>query len=273
LLDSLLQETDNTKHFLAMASYHKPKVFRSVEGCCICKAKSSSSRFTDSEKYENSFATCFQLSEATEGEICNACVLIVKRWRMLPQNTKKNWAHVVNSRIGNTKQNTKKVVIQTKETEVEKFKKIRRKHRVLFKKPKVPLLDKESMTKVPGFIDLSYWTRSVVCCGVVYLGQAGEVMVDQQLYSRCPAHRLSPPAVQDLEDSEGRQRLEESNKMVGVVEVEKSCDEDSDSLSLYSDTDSHASSSKPAESVTFHQTDTDTGDEGFYDKTEMRLLI
>ena len=99
--------------------------------------------------------------------------------------------------------------------------------------------------------------------------------MDQQLFIRCPAHRLSPPVVEDQENSscEGRQRLEESNKMLGVEEVEKGCDEDSDSLSLYSDTDSHASSSKPAEGVTYHQTDTDTGDEGFYDKAEMRLLI
>ena len=33
------------KHFFfpgpVMASYHKPKMFRSLEGCCICKAKSS----------------------------------------------------------------------------------------------------------------------------------------------------------------------------------------------------------------------------------------
>merc|ERR1712223_402055 len=96
-----LTPTDNTKHFLAMASYHKPKVFRSVEGCCICKAKSSSSRFTDSGKYESAFSACFKVAEGERsGDICNACVLIVKRWRNLPRDTDKDWGHVVNSREG-----------------------------------------------------------------------------------------------------------------------------------------------------------------------------
>merc|ERR1719179_126753 len=82
-----------------MSSYHKPKVFRSVEGCCICKAKSSSSRFTDSGKYESAFSACFKVAEsARSGDICNACVLIVKRWRNLPRDTDKDWSHVVNSR-------------------------------------------------------------------------------------------------------------------------------------------------------------------------------
>jgi len=44
-----------------MSSYHKPKTYRSLEGCCICKAKSSSSRFTDSDKYEDEFENCFLL--------------------------------------------------------------------------------------------------------------------------------------------------------------------------------------------------------------------
>merc|ERR1712079_997203 len=87
-----------------MASYHKPKMFRSIEGCCICKAKSSSSRFTDSGKYENSFKSCFQLNCSRSGDICNACVLIVKRWRNLPQDTQ---------RIGHTLL-TADVVLETK---------------------------------------------------------------------------------------------------------------------------------------------------------------
>ena len=94
-----------------MKTFTRPKIFRSTEGCCICKAKSSryeilikylnvrlttrpftrSSRFTDSEKYEDDFAGCFQLAEERSGEICNACVLVVKRWRKLPRR-KIRWA-------------------------------------------------------------------------------------------------------------------------------------------------------------------------------------
>merc|ERR1712079_240341 len=83
-----------------MTSFHKPKLYRSHDGCCICRAKSSSSRFTSSKKYEEHFPDCFKLSEVRAGEVCNACVLIVKRWKNLPDDTLKDWAHVVDARIG-----------------------------------------------------------------------------------------------------------------------------------------------------------------------------
>lgn len=85
-----------------MFSFHKPKIYRSNLGCCICKAKSSSSRFTDSNKYENEFERCFRIQEKRSGEICNACVLLVKRWKKLsPENRlTKHWHHVVDARAG-----------------------------------------------------------------------------------------------------------------------------------------------------------------------------
>lgn len=85
-----------------MFSFHKPKIYRSNLGCCICKAKSSSSRFTDSKKYENEFERCFRIQEKRSGEICNACVLLVKRWKKLsPENRlTKHWHHVVDARAG-----------------------------------------------------------------------------------------------------------------------------------------------------------------------------
>ncbi|XP_069048980.1 SIN3-HDAC complex-associated factor isoform X1 [Lepisosteus oculatus] len=83
-----------------MFGFHKPKMYRSLLGCCICRAKSSSSRFTDSQRYERDFRSCFGLGEARSGEICNACVLLVKRWKKLPVGSKKNWNHVVDARGG-----------------------------------------------------------------------------------------------------------------------------------------------------------------------------
>ncbi|MEE6524430.1 hypothetical protein FKM82_023895, partial [Ascaphus truei] len=74
--------------------------YRSIEGCCICKAKSSSSRFTDSKRYERDFQNCFGLNEGRSGDICNACVLLVKRWKKLPMGSKKSWNHVVDARAG-----------------------------------------------------------------------------------------------------------------------------------------------------------------------------
>lgn len=110
---------------IIMFSFHRPKVYRSSTGCCICKAKSSrydwfifcvfvfyfvlmkyislkliqmkktfSSRFTDSKKYEEDFMECFKLSTPRQGEICNACVLLVKRWKKLPVGSERNWQHV-----------------------------------------------------------------------------------------------------------------------------------------------------------------------------------
>ncbi|GAB0098772.1 hypothetical protein DMENIID0001_145690 [Sergentomyia squamirostris] len=83
-----------------MFSFHKPKVYRSTQGCCICKAKSSSSRFTDSKKYETDFINCFQLEAPRKGEICNACVLLVKRFKRLPVGSERHWGHVVDARVG-----------------------------------------------------------------------------------------------------------------------------------------------------------------------------
>lgn len=81
-----------------MSNFHKPKTYRSANGCCICRAKSSSSRFTDSKKYESEFESCFLITEKRSGEICNACVLLVKRWKKLPPGTERNWKHVVDAR-------------------------------------------------------------------------------------------------------------------------------------------------------------------------------
>ena len=49
---------------------------------------------TDSKKYEEDFIKCFQLEERRTGEICNACVLLVKRWKKLPVGSSRNWRHV-----------------------------------------------------------------------------------------------------------------------------------------------------------------------------------
>ena len=74
-----------------MFGFHKPKMYRSIKGCW---AKSSSSRFTDSKRYEKDYQSCLGLHETRSGDICNACVLLVKRWKKLPAGSKKNWNHV-----------------------------------------------------------------------------------------------------------------------------------------------------------------------------------
>ncbi|GFR16098.1 SIN3-HDAC complex-associated factor [Trichonephila clavata] len=104
-----------------MFSFHKPKIYRSINGCCICKAKSSSSRFTDSKKYEPEFERCFRISEKRSGEICNACVLLVKRWKKLPIGTNRDWHHVVDARAGPGTKCTTKNKIKTERKPAKKL--------------------------------------------------------------------------------------------------------------------------------------------------------
>ncbi|KAK3581804.1 hypothetical protein CHS0354_026010 [Potamilus streckersoni] len=85
-----------------MFESYRPRKFRNSNGCCISGTKSSNSRFTDRKKYEPDFGKCFRIVEKRSGVICNACVLIVKRWRKLPNDTDKHWNHlqVVDAKAG-----------------------------------------------------------------------------------------------------------------------------------------------------------------------------
>ncbi|KAI8485561.1 SIN3-HDAC complex-associated factor-like [Branchiostoma floridae x Branchiostoma belcheri] len=220
-----------------MFSFHKPKVYRSISGCCICGAKSSSSRFTDSAKYEVEFQKCFKLHEERSGEICNACVLLVKRWKKLPKGTDRNWHHVVDARAGPGTKTILKAKFKSK------LSKRPNKRRHLLAKKKMGLLRKsrsgegsddvsgeehmsdkspwssatpspalsdqsdESMSAcdvdikpskckdipypVSSFLNTSYWRREDICCGIIFKGSRGEVVIDPRLLRPCQACRGS----------------------------------------------------------------------------------
>lgn len=208
-----------------MFSFHKPKVYRSSTGCCICKAKSSSSRFTDSKKYEDDFLACFQLPEKRCGEVCNACVLLVKRWKKLPQGNGRNWRHVVDARAGpGTKSMTKfksrnhnrpkpKNKSQDEDGEEPVRKKKPRKHRESSpvhsdevpgeetdgspegSRSPTPSEDHEevvgppkrlnSSPQVSSFVDLSVWKREKICCGTIFVGPNGAVILDPRFVKPC----------------------------------------------------------------------------------------
>ncbi|XP_041819946.1 SIN3-HDAC complex-associated factor-like [Chelmon rostratus] len=191
-----------------MFGFHKPKMYRSLDGCCICRAKSSSSRFTDSKRYETDFKSCFGLGEVRCGDICNACVLLVKRWKKLPAGSKKNWNHVVDAKAGSSM----KATLRTK-----KMKKKLRPSQIIRVQSELKRnnsdahsttsstspaqspsysnqSDEGSDTELsPGpapsqafsFLDLTYWKRQKVCCGIVYKGRYGEVIIDPHLYKPC----------------------------------------------------------------------------------------
>jgi len=238
-----------------MSSY-KPKMFRSQDGCCICRAKSSSSRFTDSVKYSASFLGCFKLveSDLRHGDICNACVLIVKRWKKLPPGSTKDWSHVVDARAGPGT----KAVFRPKRKEDEenlKYKHVYRRKNPVAKvrtcsvprrradseesdrtesPPTVPEVSTDQ-SLYPAFLDASYWKRTLVCCGVVFVGQLGEVMFDQRFYKPCSGNKrclVKPGGGQDVSnnidsdscetyDTDNREFYEESGK-ASLVEDDNS---------------------------------------------------
>ncbi|XP_067856212.1 SIN3-HDAC complex-associated factor [Heptranchias perlo] len=195
-----------------MFGFHKPKMYRSLDGCCICRAKSSSSRFTDSKRYEKDFQSCFGLNEARSGEICNACVLLVKRWKKLPVGSKKNWNHVVDVRAGpslKTALKPKKAKSLTgsriKASQISKIQKeLKRQNSDAhsttssMSPAQSPCYSNHSdegsdaemasgSSRVPvfSFLDLTYWKRQKVCCGIIYKGRFGEVLIDPHLFKPC----------------------------------------------------------------------------------------
>ena len=187
-----------------MSTFHKPKVFRSTVGCCICQTKSSSSRFTDSARYEEQFRSCFKLAEDRVGEICNACVLLVKRWQKLPRGSKRDWAHVVDARAGPGGRSNSRVSSQRRKNEEEAggLYKIRRKKN---RKPQtvtqveemeVQVSRKEAALRrlqqepLSSFLTCSsYWTKvqATGCSCLLVKGLEGECVVDPR--NTCKAAR------------------------------------------------------------------------------------
>merc|ERR1719339_840928 len=239
------------------------------------------------------------------GEIRNACVLIVKRWRQLPLGTSKNWAHVVDARAGpghNTKKMMVRVVLKPsvkkrpiEEVEEERSPKILRKKKLMTKvEARVAKIERtRARRKNPegvrrrlvgeqrsinnctsGFIDFGYWRRMDSCCGLVYVGQLGEVMVEQSKFFPCAAHNPNLASLAETAAKATPLKAPVATSFVPVppsapldIDSDKSFideDEDTDSMSFYSDTDS--SVSKTSKNDLAAHTD-DEGFEGLYDKT------
>ncbi|KAB0340688.1 hypothetical protein FD755_024716 [Muntiacus reevesi] len=174
-----------------MFGFHKPKMYRSIEGCCIWRAKSSSSRFTDSKRYEKDFQSCFGLHETRSGDICNACVLLVKRWKKLPAGSKKNWNHVVDARAGPSLKTTlkpKKVKTlsgnRIKSNQISKLQKEFKRHNSdahsttsrasPAQSPYTEMASGSNRTPVFPFLDLTYWKRQKIC-----------FLIDTHLFKPC----------------------------------------------------------------------------------------
>ncbi|XP_056909260.1 LOW QUALITY PROTEIN: SIN3-HDAC complex-associated factor [Takifugu flavidus] len=227
-----------------MFGFHKPKMYRSLDGCCICRAKSSSSRFTDSKRYEKDFRSCFGLSETRSGDICNACVLLVKRWKKLPVGTKKNWNHVVDARGGPSLKLTsrpKKIKSISKKARPSQISRLQKElkrnnsdaHSTTSSASPAQspsyshLSDDGSDTELtPGssrspvfsFLDLTYWKRQKVCCGIIYKGRFGEVLIDPHLFKPCCRKKQRQQQQQQREEEDEEEEEEEEDEEEVVEE-------------------------------------------------------
>ncbi|KAM9815609.1 SIN3-HDAC complex-associated factor [Syngnathus typhle] len=237
----------NFTQLCKMFGFHKPKMYRSLDGCCICRAKSSSSRFTDSKRYEKDFRSCFGLSETRSGEICNACVLLVKRWKKLPVGTKKNWNHVVDARGGPSLKLTsrpKKIKSISKKARPSQINRLQKElkrnnsdaHSTTSsaspaQSPSYSNLSDDSSdtelrqgsgrSPVFSFLDLTYWKRQKVCCGIIYKGRFGEVLIDPHLFKPCcrKKQQQQQQLRQEDEDEEDDDEVEEEEVEVEAGDV------------------------------------------------------
>ena len=126
----------------------------------------SSSRFTDSKRYEAYFEKCFSLQqEHRSGEICNACVLLVKRYIKLPAGSTRHWNHVVDARSGpGIKSMVKSKKQQEKttkdENESETPEKINKKHFYRSKRKTPATVRKRNPSiQMSGWLDETLWAK------------------------------------------------------------------------------------------------------------------
>jgi len=175
------------------------RIYRSVEGCCICKVKQSTDEFGPSKWFEAWFEGCFGLTEVRSGDLCFSCVLAVKRWveKNYQNNDTRNYSRLVDSRVkGRTLQNLtgmtskkgKKPVSTAQNKNESRQQKIKKedifdmktgasKRKQANPKQREPLIPSNDLQSI---LDENYWTKEEICCGFIYRGADGEVLIDSR---------------------------------------------------------------------------------------------
>ncbi|KAF3854681.1 hypothetical protein F7725_022736 [Dissostichus mawsoni] len=201
-----------------MFGFHKPKMYRSLDGCCICRAKSSSSRFTDSKRYEKDFRSCFGLCETRSGEICNACVLL----KALPSQISR-----LQKELKRNNSDAHSTTSSTSPAQSPSY------SNLSDDGSDSELSPGSSRSPVFSFLDLTYWKRQKVCCGIIYKGRFGEVLIDPHLFKPCcPAAAAAAAAAgggeeeEEEEDEEEEVEIEEGQVGVDVSGHESQTEEE-----------------------------------------------
>jgi len=86
------------------------------------------------------------------------------------------------------------------------------------------------------FIDTDYWRRKTVCCGVLYIGQLGEVMLDKRFIRRCSLSRdQDSPAQIHISESEVSSSLDKEHDNHDVENEEFYAETNKQNMSLIDD--------------------------------------
>lgn len=188
--------------------------------------------------------SCFGLCETRTGEICNACVLLVKRWKKLPIGSKKNWNHVVDARGGPSlklSSRPKKIKPLSKRPRPNQISRLQKELKRInsdshsttssaspAQSPSYSPSDEGSDSELsPGssrspvfsFLDLTYWKRQRVCCGIIYKGRFGEVLIDPHLFKPCCRKQQQKQRQQQAEEEDGYDEEDEEEEVEVREEV------------------------------------------------------
>ncbi|ERE66585.1 caprin-2-like protein [Cricetulus griseus] len=174
-----------------MFGFHKPKMYRSIEGCCICRAKSSSSRFTDSKRYEKDFQSCFgiffQVVDARAGPSLKTTLKPKKVKTLSGNRMKSNQISKLQKEFKRHNSDAHSTTSSASPAQSPCY------SNQSDDGSDTEMASSSNRTPVFSFLDLTYWKRQKICCGIIYKGRFGEVLIDTHLFKPCCSSKKAAP--------------------------------------------------------------------------------
>uniref|UniRef100_A0A8C5LR86 Uncharacterized protein n=1 Tax=Leptobrachium leishanense TaxID=445787 RepID=A0A8C5LR86_9ANUR len=137
-----------------------------------------------------------RLDEERSGDLCSECATLVKNWRKQPRPSKNNWNDVVDSKIHNHRTRITRQMVKKSSSKMKQNMSNAIYDAISIKSSASPVpstCTKEDMEVCSvsnqddgySFLDPAYWKRQKVCCGIIYKGICGEVMIDLKHFNPC----------------------------------------------------------------------------------------
>jgi hypothetical protein len=80
---------------------------------------------------------------------------------------------------------------------------------------------KSTPVRFSSFLDLTYWKKTEVCCGIIFKGASGEVLIDQRFWRPCTCKPASaPPSPPSSHSSESQDTLHDRTEIDTIQEPE-----------------------------------------------------